>query len=44
MIYRDFPDDYNDGGAGRFGRLTSVKLAKDMRTKPVSPFTKQSDA
>jgi hypothetical protein len=44
QIYRDFPDAYNDGGAGRFGRLTSVKLAKDMRTKPVSPFTKQSVA
>jgi hypothetical protein len=42
QIYDQFPDAYNDGGAGRFGRLTSVKLAKDMRTKPTSPFTKKS--
>jgi hypothetical protein len=41
QIYRDFPDAYNDGGAGRFGRLSSVKMAKDMRSKPHSPFTKQ---
>jgi hypothetical protein len=41
QIYTEFPDAYNDGGAGRFGRLGSVKLAKDMRTKPVSPFTKR---
>lgn len=40
-IYRHFPSAYNDGGTGRFGRLTSVKLAADMRTKPTSPFTKQ---
>jgi hypothetical protein len=40
-IYRDFPDAYNDGGAGRFGRLSSVKMAKDMRSKPHSPYTKQ---
>jgi hypothetical protein len=41
QIYAQFPDAYNDGGTGRFGRLASVKLAKDMRTKPVSPFTKR---
>lgn len=40
-IYRHFPNAYNDGGTGRFGRLTSVKLASDMRTKPMSPFTRQ---
>lgn len=39
LIYREFPAAYNDGGK-RFGGLSSVKLAKDMRTKPVSPFTK----
>lgn len=42
QIYRDFPDAYNDGGTGRFGRLSSVKMAKDMRSKPNSPYTKQS--
>lgn len=40
LIYREFPAAYNDGGNKRFGGLSSVKLAKDMRTKPVSPFTK----
>ena len=44
QIYRQFPNAYNDGGAGRFGRLTSVKLAADMRTKPTSPYTKQTVA
>lgn len=39
LIYRDFPAAYNDGGK-RFGGLSSVKLAKDMKIKPVSPFTK----
>jgi len=41
QIYSEFPAAYNDGGAGRFGRLGSVKLASDMRTKPLSPFTKR---
>jgi hypothetical protein len=41
QIYSEFPNAYNDGGAGRFGRLGSVKLADDMRTKPLSPFTKK---
>ena len=39
LIYREFPGAYNDGG-GRFGRLSSVKMASDMKTKPVSTFTK----
>jgi hypothetical protein len=39
LIYRDFPAAYNDGG-GRFGRLTSVKMASDMKTKPVTAFLK----
>ncbi len=39
QIYADFPAAYNEGG-GRFGRLSSVKMASEMKTKPVSPFTK----
>lgn len=39
-IYRTFPDAYNDG-TGRFGGLTVVKPAKDMRTKPTTHFTNQ---
>ncbi len=39
LIYREFPAAYNDGG-GRFGRMSSVKMASDMKTKPVSAFTK----
>jgi hypothetical protein len=39
-IYRTFPDAYNDG-TGRFGGLTVVKPAKDMRTKPTTHFTSQ---
>jgi hypothetical protein len=39
LIYRDFPAAYNDGG-GRFGRLNSVKMATDMKTKPVTAFLK----
>jgi hypothetical protein len=37
-IYRDFPDAYNDS-EGKFGRISVVKLAKDMRTKPTTHFT-----
>jgi hypothetical protein len=37
-IYRMFPDAYNDG-TGRFGGLTVVKQAKDMRSKPTTHFT-----
>jgi hypothetical protein len=40
LIYHEFPSAYNDGG-GRFGRLSSVKMASDMKTKPVSAFLKQ---
>ncbi|WP_299026193.1 hypothetical protein [uncultured Sulfitobacter sp.] len=39
LIYREFPGAYNDGG-NRFGRLNAVKMAADMRTKPVSAFNK----
>ena len=39
-IYRDFPGAYNDG-TGRFGGLSVVKPAKDMRTKPLTHFTDQ---
>lgn len=39
LIYQKFPAAYNDDG-GRFGRLTSVKMANDMKSKPVSAFTK----
>lgn len=39
LIYREFPSAYNESG-GRFGRLSSVKLASDMRTKPVTAFSK----
>lgn len=39
-IYKAFPEAYNDG-TGRFGGLTVVKQAKDMRTKPITHFTSQ---
>lgn len=39
-IYRTFPEAYNDG-TGRFGGLTVVKPAKEMRTKPTTHFTNQ---
>lgn len=39
LIYCEFPNAYNNGG-GRFGRLSSVKMATDMKTKPVSAFLK----
>ena len=39
-IFKAFPDAYNDG-TGRFGGLSVVKQAKDMRTKPVTHFTDQ---
>ena len=38
-IYLAFPDAYNGNGEGRFGRLGVVKMAKDMRSKPTTPFT-----
>lgn len=39
-IYRDFPLAYNEG-EGRFGKISIVKMADDMRTKPTSYFTDQ---
>jgi hypothetical protein len=39
LIYREFPGAYNESG-GRFGRLSSVKMANDMKTKPVTAFSK----
>ncbi len=39
LIYREFPSAYNESG-GRFGRLSSVKMASDMKTKPVTAFSK----
>ncbi len=39
-IYKAFPEAYNDG-TGRFGGLTVVKPAKDMRSKPTTHFTDQ---
>lgn len=39
-IYRDFPLAYNEG-EGRFGKISIVKMAEDMRTKPTSYFTDQ---
>jgi hypothetical protein len=42
-IYKDFPEAYNDG-QGKFGKLTVVKMAKDMRTKPTTHFTNESVA
>ncbi len=41
QIYRAFPDAYNGDGDGRFGSRQSVKLARDMRSKPVTNFTNQ---
>jgi hypothetical protein len=38
-IYRDFPAAYNGDKEGRFGGLTVVKMAKDMRSKPETHFT-----
>jgi hypothetical protein len=37
-IYRDFPYAYNDND-GRFGKISVVKRAKDMRTKPTTHFS-----
>lgn len=38
-IYRDFPVAYNGEGEGRFGRISIVKMARDMRSKPRTHFT-----
>jgi hypothetical protein len=40
LVYRKFPDAYNDGGVSRFGGLKAVSKKEDMRTKPLSTFTK----
>lgn len=39
-IYCDFPIAYNDG-EGRFGKISIVKMADDMRTKPTTYFTEK---
>lgn len=41
LIYELFPAAYNGNSEGRFGRLAAVKMAKDMRSKPVTPFFKR---
>jgi hypothetical protein len=38
-IYKDFPRAYNHDGAGRFGGISVVKLAKEMRSTPTTHFT-----
>jgi hypothetical protein len=40
MIYAGFPDAYNRNN-GSFGLLRAVTLAKDLRTKPTTPFGKR---
>lgn len=40
MIYAEFPDAYNRNG-GSFGLLRAVTLAKALKTKPTTPFSKQ---
>lgn len=40
-IYADFPNAYNRDGGGAFGKLSVVKMAKDMRTPPTAHFTDQ---
>lgn len=39
MIYAQFPDAYNRN-SGSFGLLRAVTLAKDLRSKPTTPFGK----
>lgn len=39
-IYRDFPTAYNDG-QGKFGNISVVKMAKNMRTQPTCYFTEE---
>jgi hypothetical protein len=38
-IYEQFPYSYNGEGEGKFGRIAVVKMAKDMRSTPVTHFT-----
>jgi hypothetical protein len=40
-IYTRFPEAYNGNSEGRFGAISVVKIASQMRTKPTSPFTRQ---
>lgn len=40
-IYRNFPAAYNGDRDGRFGGLAVVKMAKSMRSAPVTHFTQQ---
>lgn len=42
QIYEQFPSAYNGDNEGRFGRLTAVKMAKNMKTKPTTPYLKRS--
>lgn len=39
-IYMDFPRAYNDGN-GKFGKISIVKIASNMRSTPKTYFTKQ---
>lgn len=41
LVYELFPAAYNGDSEGRFGRLTAVKMAKDMKTKPTTPYLKR---
>ncbi|HVT26085.1 MAG TPA: hypothetical protein VHD95_15775 [Rhizomicrobium sp.] len=40
-IYRDFPTAYNGERDGRFGGLSVVKMARNMRSKPLTHFTQE---
>lgn len=37
-IYEEFPAAYNADGDGRFGKISIVKMKKDLRTPPVTHF------
>ncbi len=39
-IYKEFPEHYNNN-EGRFGALSVVKMAKNMRSAPTTHFTNQ---
>ncbi|WP_312932940.1 AIPR family protein [Stutzerimonas nitrititolerans] len=39
-IYKDFPAAYNENN-GRFGKISIVKMADEMRSVPTSYFTRQ---
>jgi hypothetical protein len=40
-VFKAFPEAYNRSG-GRFGSMSIVKMAKDMRSKPTTPFTSEA--